>query len=95
MVKSKFEPEIYDKVKKLMKNNIKLSKLRINEDFFMNDYTQAYENYLKERREFLFEYSVKYEWKPEYTSYDKGAISYEQFVEYTQNDSVFANKWLN
>jgi hypothetical protein len=58
-------------------------------------YKKAYENYLKERREFLFEYSVKYEWKPEYIMYDKGSISYEQFVKYAQDDLVFANKWLN
>jgi hypothetical protein len=95
MEKTQYSPEVLQRVKELMKNNIKLKKFNLptEKDMELEKYKTAYERYLKEREEFLLDYSVKYEWKNEYSIQDKGPITLEQFVGYLKDDVAFADKW--
>ncbi len=97
MEKTQYSPEVLQRVKELMKNNIKLKKFNLTteKEMELEKFKPAYEQYVKERHEFLLEYSVKYEWQNKDSIHDKGPITLEQFVNYLKDDMAFADKWKN
>jgi hypothetical protein len=60
----------------------------------MDEIKKAHENYLNQRRESILHYDVKYEYDPNFSAYDKGNLTLEDFIKAAEKDLAFSKKWI-